>query len=166
MTFPLGSANFLLLLCELWCWGRALLTNTTTTGSHWLEPAQALAVARQFIRWLLTQNTHRNRHADTHTHTAYLYLPHALLLSFFHSYTDKHKNSQIWQSQTTETQKKDRSWPKGVCLSALPHQFHQRYERPIRFSCQSGTLSVPKHRNGSFKDCSLMAPSFLCYSLH
>lgn len=66
MTFPLGSANLLLLLCELWRWGRALLTNTTSTASQWPGRAQALVWARLFVRWLLIQNTHRRRHIDTY----------------------------------------------------------------------------------------------------
>lgn len=153
MTFPLGSANLLLLLCELWCWGGALLTNTTSTGSRWLGHAQPSAVARQFIRWLLIQNTHRSRHIDIHTHTASLYFSRSLWLFFSAvlKHTAQHKkNSQIWQSQTTETlEKKDRIWPRGACLSALPHQFvfHQRYEEPIRFSCQSGNTFSPQTQN-------------------
>lgn len=55
-------------------------------------------------------HTHSNRHIDTHGVS--LSLPPSFSLILTHT----NKNS-------TETQKKDRTWPKGVCLSALPHQF-------------------------------------------
>lgn len=102
MTFPLGSASLLLLLCELWCWGRAeaLLTNTTTTttGSYWLGRAQASIVAKQFIRWLLTQNTHRNGHIDTHSVSpAFFYSPP---LSILHTQTQKiHRSDKVRQQR-------------------------------------------------------------------
>lgn len=118
MTFPLGSASLLLLLCELWCLGRALLTNTTTTtGSPWLRRAQALVVARQFIRWLLIQNKHRSRHIDTHG-VSLSHLP-SFTFSLSHSYTHKHKNSQIWQSQITDTQKKKTECGQRECVCQL-----------------------------------------------
>lgn len=149
--------------------GSVLLTNTTTTtGSHWLRCAQALVVARQFIRWLLTQNTRRSMYIDRHTHTLCLYLSRPLLLSFSHSYTHKHKISQIWQSQTTETQKKRQNLAKGsmaVNSSSPVSVFHQRYERPIRFCCQSGNTFSPKTQSwGSFKHWSLMAPPSMLLS--
>lgn len=104
MTFPLGSASLLLLLCELWCWGRAgaLLTNTTTTstGSHWLGRAQASLIAKQFIRWLLTQNTHRDRHIDTHGASPALF--YSLPLSILHTNTKKkkiHRSDKVRQQR-------------------------------------------------------------------
>lgn len=115
MTFPLGSANLLLLLCELWCWGRALLTNTTSTGSHRLGRAQASAVARQFIRWLLTQNTHRSRHKAVS-----LYLSRPLFTLFLsHSYT--HTNTKIHRSDKVRQQRRRKKTElgQGECACQL-----------------------------------------------
>lgn len=165
MTFPLGTANLLLLHCELWDSRSALLTNTTSTGPHWLGRAQPSAVARQFIRWLLSQNTHTRAHRRTHCLSL---LP--FLLSFSVILTHKQKNSQIWHSQTTGMQEKRQRLAKGsvpVSSSSPASVFHQRYEGPTRFRSQSGNTFSPKTQNwGSFKDRSPVAPFPLCYCLH
>lgn len=120
----------------------------------------------QFIRWLLTQNTHRGTHTDRHARCLYFSRP--LLLYFSHSCTHKHKNSQIWQSQTTETQKKRQNLATGsepVNSSSPVSVFHQRYERPIRFCCQSGSTFSPKTQDwGSSKHWNLMPPSSMLVS--
>lgn len=105
MTFPLGSAKPLLLLCELWGWSGAMLTNTAGAQrmlKRWLRK-------RQLITGLLILNSLEQTHSQ------------ASALSYFH--THKNKNSEIWQTQTTETQGRDRSWPKGECLSAFLTSF-------------------------------------------
>lgn len=92
---------------------------------------------------------HTQERAHRHTH----YFSRSLLLFFSAvlKHTTQHK--KIHRSDKVRQQrhrgKKDRIWPKGVCLSALPHQFvfHQRYEEPIRFSCQSGNTFSPQTQN-------------------
>lgn len=83
---PLTAALWIVVLG-----GWALLTNTTTKGSHWLEWAKASIEARQFIRWLLIQNTQRQAYRHTQTHPISL----NLLCAHPHSYTDKHTILQI-----------------------------------------------------------------------
>lgn len=67
MTFPLGSANLLLLHRELWGSRRASLTKTTSAGSQWLGGPQPSARPRHSIRRLLSQNTYRRRRLDLRT---------------------------------------------------------------------------------------------------
>lgn len=64
MTFPLGSANLLLLHRELWGSRRASLTKTTSAGSQWLGGPQPSARPSHSIRRLLGQNTCRRRRLD------------------------------------------------------------------------------------------------------
>lgn len=124
MTFPLGSANLLRLHGELWRSRRALLTNTASTGSRRPRQDQPSAEARQFIRRLLSQNTYRSGRIDANG-VSLLLVP--FLLSFSVIPTHKHKKRRkIHRSDKVRQQrcrKKDRNWPKGVSLSALPHQF-------------------------------------------
>lgn len=126
------------------------------------------AVARQFIWWLLSQNTYRSRHIDTDNVSLSL-LPFLLSFSVILTHTNT-KNSQIWQSQTTEMQGKRQKLAKGsvpVSSSSPVSVFHQRYEGPIRFRSQSGNTFSPKTQDwGSFKDWIPMAPFPLCYCLH
>lgn len=94
------------------------------------------------------EHTHTQEHTDAHIVS--LSCPsYSLSLSFLHT------NKKIHRSDTVRQQgckKKDRDWPKGVCLSALPHQFQcfiKGMRGPQGLEANLATLSVPKHRTGA-----------------
>lgn len=153
MTFPLGSAKLLLLHCELWCSGRALLTNTTSAGSHWLGRARPSAMARQFIRRLLSQNTYGGRHIDTDNVSLSL-LPFLLSFSVIltHTHTEIHRSDKVRQQRCRKKKQKLAKRSVPVSSSSPVSVFHQRYEGPVRFRSQSGNTFSPKTQDwGSFK---------------
>lgn len=96
MTFPLGSANFLLLLCELWCWGMSIVNqhnNRISLGGV----SQSLDLGKA-VRQMTAHPEHTQQRARVDAHHFSLSL--LLSLSFLHRQTQQH--SQIRQRQTTE----------------------------------------------------------------
>lgn len=63
---------------------------------------------------------------QAHRHRQCLSISLAFLTLFLcHSYTHTHtqKFTDLTKSDNRDAGKRNRNWPKGVCLSALPHQF-------------------------------------------
>lgn len=146
MTFPLRSANLLLLHRELWCSRRASLTKTTSTRSHWLRRGATLGSVKAFHQ-MTAQPEHIQKEVLGHTQCLSVSFSSFFPPSPCHSYTKTQKNSQIWQSSATETQEQRQKLAKGgipVSLSSPVSAFHQRHEQPVRVK-----LPIPKPRSGA-----------------
>lgn len=123
MTFPLRSANLLLLHRELWCSRRASLTKTTSTRSHWLRRGATLGSVKAFHQ-MTAQPEHIQKEVLGHTQC---------LSVSFSSFSPPHppviptqRHRRIHRSDKARQQRRrnrDRNWPKGAFLSAYPHQF-------------------------------------------
>lgn len=99
-------------------------------------------------------HTHRSRHIR---HTLSLYCSCPLLLSFslILTHTKTQKFTDLTKSDNRDAEKRQNLAKGSVPVSASSpvSVFHQRYEEPIRFSCQSGNTFSPQTQNwGSFKD--------------
>lgn len=147
MTFPLGSANLLLLHCELWCSRRASLNKTTSTGPHWLGGAQPSAWPRHFISRLLSQNTYRRRCLDMP-----LYLPLCHAFSPLANPTQRH--IKIHRSDKARRQKhaQRQTLAKGSCQPILTSSGFASKVRAACKGCKTiwWNLQSPKHRSGAF----------------
>lgn len=108
---------------------------------------------------------------QAHRHTRCLSISLALF-HFLFSRIFTHTNTKFRDLTKSDNRyaEKRQNLAKGsvsVSSSSPVSVFHQRYEGPIRFCCQSGNTFSPQTQNwGSFKDWSPMAPSPLCYCLH
>lgn len=145
MTFPLGSANLLLLHRELWGSRRASLTKTTSAGSQWLGGPQPLARPRHSIRRLLSQNTYRRRRLDLRTVP-----PSGFALCFSSPANPTQRRRRIPRSdrarQQRQTQRQESA--KGgvpVSPSSPVAALHQRYEQPGTTRSQSAETSNPQN---------------------
>lgn len=105
---PLTAALWIVVLG-----GWALLTNTTTKGSHWLEWAKASIEARQFIRWLLIQNTQRQAYRHTHKHTLFLQISFTLTLILTQTNTQFYRSNKFRQQRRRK--KTELGWGECVC---------------------------------------------------
>lgn len=148
MTFPLGSANLLLRLCELWFWGESIVNQHNNSSR--ISPAGASAsLDRGKAVHQMTahpEHTHRSRHIDT------LALFYSLSLSFLQRQTQKFTDLTKSHKRGAEERQNLAKGSLSVSSSSLVSLLHQRCARPIRFSCQSGnTFSPQTHNCGSFK---------------
>lgn len=158
MTFPLGSANFLLLLCELWRWGMSIVNQHNNIRSI-SSAGTSESLGRGKAVHQMTAHpelTHTEREQVPHTQT----ISPALFYSHPLSYRDKHtkiqRSDRVWIQRRRK--KKRQNLAKGivsVSSSSTDSGFHQRYLRPIRLSCQSGISFSPQTAPGLLKGSKL-----------
>lgn len=149
MTFPLGSANLLLLHRELWCSRRASLTKTTSTRSRRLRGrgrgGATLGSVKAFHQ-TIAQPEHIQKEALGRAQClsiscSRLFSP-AVIPTLRHGRI--HRSDKAGQQRCRN---KDRNWPKGgisVSPSSPVSAFHQRHERPVRVK-----IPIPKPRSGA-----------------
>lgn len=146
MTFPLGSANFSLLLRELWRWGRALLTNTITTSRISLAWACTSPSCGKAVHQMTPEpETHTRKHrewgASTHSVSLYGSLSFTRFVTHTKNFTDltksDNRDADIKQDLAKGTVPLGSSSPGSV--------FHHRCEWPMRFSCQSADVFSPQN---------------------
>ena len=123
-------------------------------------------VERQFIRWLLIQNTHRSRHIDSRS------ISIALFYSPSHSFTRKKKEKRIKDLRKSDNW--DAEKRQDLTIGSVPVSssstvsvFHQKVWGTHKVQIPIWQHFSPHTQNrGSFKDWSLVAPSAARYCLH
>lgn len=160
MTFPLGSANFLLLLCELWCWGMSVVNqhnNRISLGGA----SQSLGLGKA-----VRQMTAHPEHTQQRAHRRTLFLP-PLFYPHSHSYTDKH--TKIHKSDKGRQQRHRRKTELGqrdyVCQLLLTSS------RVSSKVWEAHKVQLPIWQRFKFTNKEVgffqsMAPSSLCFWLH
>lgn len=148
MTFPLGSANLLLLHRELWCSRRASLTKTTSTRSRRLR-ARGRGGNPRLGQGISSDDCSARTHTEGGAWTCSVSL-YLLFSAFFPAVIPTLRHRRIHRSDKAGQQRcrnKDRNWPKGgipVSPSSPVSAFHQRHERPVRVK-----IPIPKPRSGA-----------------
>ena len=155
MTFPLGSVNLLLLLCELWCWGMSTVNQHNNYRISAAGPTKSLSRGKT-VHQMTAHPEHTLRHADL----LILWLSFSFTLILTQTNTTFHRSNKV-KNKVGKEKKKSQNLAKGsvsVSSSSPVSVFHQKYEKPIKVQ-----LPIWQHSHrelGFFQR--LMAPSSLC----